>query len=116
MLESKYCEANNLQNSNSSTASGNALGKNVKDVFMEKTKTTDIVKTASLGHSTKQGDSNSNINNRVKEIWNNINTNNRGLENKKNLVILGDSIIKHVNEYDNLKYLLKFCQEPRSDV
>ena len=59
ILESKYCEANNLQISNSrtsclqereteSTASGNALGKNVKEVFVEKTKITDIVETTNL--------------------------------------------------------------------
>ena len=47
ILESKYCEANNLQISNSrtsclqeretkSTASGNAFGKNVKQIFVEK--------------------------------------------------------------------------------
>ena len=55
MLENKYCEANNLQNSNSrstclqeqgkeSTASGNASGKNVTEVFAEKAKITDNVK------------------------------------------------------------------------
>ena len=59
VLESKYCEAKNLQISNSrtsclqereteSTASGNALGKNVKEVFVEKTKITDIVETTNL--------------------------------------------------------------------
>ena len=41
-----------------STASGNALGKNVKEVFVEKTKITDNVETTSLNHSTKQGDNN----------------------------------------------------------
>ena len=58
ILESKFCEANNLQISNrtsclqeretESTASGNALGKNVKEVFVEKTKITDIVETTNL--------------------------------------------------------------------
>ena len=58
ILESKFCEANNLQFSNrtsclqeretESTASGNALGKNVKEVFVEKTKITDIVETTNL--------------------------------------------------------------------
>ena len=76
MLESKYCQENSLQNSNSrrnclqeqgkeSTTSGNASGKNVKEVFVEKTKIKDSVKTTSLSHSTKQGNSNSNIGNRV---------------------------------------------------
>ena len=58
ILESKFCEANNLLISNrtsclqeretESTASGNALGKNVKEVFVEKTKITDIVETTNL--------------------------------------------------------------------
>ena len=67
-------KANTLQNSNSrtnflqergteSTASGNGLGKNVKEVFVEKTKVTDNVKPTSLSHSTEQDDSNSNISN-----------------------------------------------------
>ena len=58
IIESKHCEANKLKISNSrtsylqereteSTASGNALGKNVKEVFVEKTKITDIVETQS---------------------------------------------------------------------
>ena len=111
MLESKYCQANNLQNSNSrsnclqeqgkeSTTSGNASRKNVKEVFVEKTKINDNVKTTSLSHSTKQGNSNSNISNRVTETGDSIGTNNRGYEDKKNVIILGDSIIKHVNGYD----------------
>ena len=77
ILESKYCEANILQISNSrtsslqereteSTASGNAFGKNAKEVFVEKTKINDNVDTTSLNHSTKQGDNNSNI--RVTEL------------------------------------------------
>ena len=64
ILESKYCEVNNLQISNSRTSclqewetesatSENALGKNVKEVFVEKMKITDDVETASLNHSTK---------------------------------------------------------------
>ena len=68
-LESKYCKASNLQISNSrtsclqgrekeSTTSENALGNNVKEVFVEKTKITDDVQTTSLNHSTKQGDNN----------------------------------------------------------
>ena len=55
MLESKYCQENSLQNSNSrsnclqeqgkeSTTSGNASGKNVTEVFAEKAKITDNVK------------------------------------------------------------------------
>ena len=55
MLESKYCQENSLQNSNSrsnclqeqgkeSTTSGNASRKNVKEVFVEKTKINDSVK------------------------------------------------------------------------
>ena len=39
-----------------SAASGNALGKNAKEVFVEKTKITDNVETTNLNHSTKQGD------------------------------------------------------------
>ena len=69
ILESKYCEASNLQISNNrtsclqereieSTTSDNALGNNVKEVFVEKTKITDDVQTTSLNHSTKQGDNN----------------------------------------------------------
>ena len=69
ILESKYCEASNLQISNSrtsclqereieSTASDNALGNNAKEVFVEKTKITDDVQTTSLNHSPKQGDNN----------------------------------------------------------
>ena len=64
ILESKYCEVNTLQISNcrtsclqereiESTASGNALGKNVREVLVEKTKITDNVETTSLSHSTK---------------------------------------------------------------
>ena len=96
ILESKYCEVNNLQNSNSrtsclqewgteSTASGNALGKNVKEVFVEKTKITNSVETTSLRHSTKQGDSSNNISNRIKRMADNISTNNRGHRDKKML-------------------------------
>ena len=77
ILETKYCEANILQISNSrtsslqereseSTASGNAFGKNAKEVFVEKTKINDNVDTTSLNHTTKQGDNNSNI--RVTEL------------------------------------------------
>ena len=64
ILESKYCEVNTLQISNcrtnclqereiESTASGNALGENVREVLVEKTKITDNVETTSLSHSTK---------------------------------------------------------------
>ena len=64
ILESKYCEVNTLQISNcrtsclqereiESTASGNALGKNVREVLVEKTKITDNVETTSLSHSIK---------------------------------------------------------------
>ena len=98
MLESKYCQANNLQNSNSrsnclqeqgkeSATFGNASRKNVKKVFVEKTKITDNVNTTSLSHSTKQGNSNSNISSRVKEIGNSISTNNRGYEDKKRMLL-----------------------------
>ena len=111
MLGSKYCEINNLQKSNSrssclqeqgkeSTTSGDASGKNVKEVVVEKTKNTDNVKTTSLSHSTKRGNSDSNIRNRVNEMGDSINTNNRRHEDKENVVILRDSIIKHVNGYD----------------
>ena len=67
---------------------------------MEKTKITDNVETTSLTHSIKQGDTNSNISNRVKKIGDSISTNNREHEDKKNVIILGDSVIKHVNGYD----------------
>ena len=111
ILESKYCKANNLQNSNrrsnclqeggtERTASENALRKNVKEVFVEKTKITDYVETTSLSHSTKQVDSNCNISKRVKKIGDRICTNNRGHEEKKSAIILGGSVIKHVNTYD----------------
>ena len=111
ILESKYCKANNLQNTNNrtsclqergreSTASGNALGKNFKEVFVEKMKITDNVQTASPSHSTKQGDSNSNITKRVKKMGESISTNNRGHEDKKNVIILGDSVIKNVSGHD----------------
>ena len=103
VLESKFCEANNLQISNrtnslreretESTASGNALGKNIKEVFVEKTNITNNVETTSLNHSTKQGDNNSNISNRVKKTGDSISLNNGGHEDKKNAIILGDSII-----------------------
>ena len=66
----------------------------------KKQKITDNLKTTSLSHSTKQGNSNSNINNRVIEIGDSISTNNKGYEDKKNVIILGDSAIKHVNGYD----------------
>ena len=94
ILESKYCEASNLQNYNSrssclqeqgkeSTSSGNALGKSFKEVLVGKTKITDNVKIASLSHSTKQGNSNSNIINRAKKMGGNISTTNRGHEDKR---------------------------------
>ena len=69
---------------------------------MEKTKITDNVKTTSLSHSINQGNSNSNISNNsiCKEIEDSIRTNNRGHEDKKNVTVLGDSIIKHVSGYD----------------
>ena len=67
---------------------------------MEKTKIKESVKTTSLSHSAKQGNSNSNISNRVTEIEDSIGANNREYEDKKNVIILGDSIIKHVNAYD----------------
>ena len=67
---------------------------------MEKTKITDNVETTSLSHSIKQGDTNSNISNRVKKIGDSISTNNREHEDKKNVIILGDSVIKDVNGYD----------------
>ena len=118
ILESKYCEANNLQISNSrttclqereteSTASGNALGKNVKEVFVEKTKITNNVETTSLNHSTKQGDSNSIISNIVKKMGDSISINNGGHEDKKNVIIFGISVIKHVNGYDIARNLDK---------
>ena len=44
------------------------------------------VETTSLSHSTKQGDSNSNIGNRVKKMGDSISTNNRGHEDKKKLL------------------------------
>ena len=75
MLESKYCEANNLQGKEPA-ASGNASGKSVKEVFGGKTKITDNVKTTSLSQSTKKGNSNSNVSNRIKEMGDSINTNN----------------------------------------
>ena len=65
-----------------------------------KKKITDNVKVTSLSHRTKQENSNSSISNRVKEIESSISINNRGYEDKKNVIILGDSIIKHVNGYD----------------
>ena len=74
---------------------------------MEKTKINDSVKTASLSHSTKQGNSNSNISNRVTETGDSIGANNRGYEDKKNVIILGDSIIKHVNGYGIARTLNK---------
>ena len=94
ILESKYYQANNLQDSNSRssclqeqgkerTTSGNASRKNVKEVFVEKRKMNDNVKTKSLSHSTTQGNSNSNISNRVKKIEYSICTNNGGYEDKK---------------------------------
>ena len=68
-----------------STASENALGKNVKKIFVEKAKITDYVETTSLSHSTKQGDSNCSIINRVKKMGDRIRTNNRGHKDKKKL-------------------------------
>ena len=53
---------------------------------MEKTKITDNVET-SLSHSTKQGHSNRSISHRVKKIGDSINTNNRGHEDKKMLLL-----------------------------
>ena len=50
---------------------------------MEKTKITDNLKTASLSHSAKQGNSNSSISNIVKGMGDSISTNNRVLEEKK---------------------------------
>ena len=116
MPESKYCESNNLQNSNSrgsclqeqgeeSATCGNASGKNLKEVFVEKTKTTDNIKTASLSHSAKPGNSNSNIRNRVNEMRDSS-INDSAYEGKKN-IILGDSIIKHVNSFDTTGKLNK---------
>ena len=67
---------------------------------MEKTNINDNVKTTSFSHSTKQGNRNSNISNRVKEIGDSISRNNRGYKDKKNVIIFGHSIIKHVNGYD----------------
>ena len=118
ILESKYCKANNLQNFNrrssclqeggrESTASENVLRKNVKEVFVEKTKITDYVETTSLSHSTKQNDSNCNISNRVKKMRDRISTNNRGHEEKKSAIILEDSVIKHVNTYDTAENVNK---------
>ena len=97
MLESKCCKANKLQNCNSrssclqeqgkeSTTFENASGKNVKEVFVEKTKTTDNIETASLSHGIKQGNSNTNIRSRVTEMGDSINTNNRGQKPKKMLL------------------------------
>ena len=54
---------------------------------MEKAKITDNVKPASLSHSTKQGDSNSNISNRVKKMGGSISTNNKGHEGKKKMLL-----------------------------
>ena len=59
--------------------------KNFKEVFVENAKITDNIKTKTLSHSTKQGNRNSNISNRVKEIGDNISINNRGHEDKKML-------------------------------
>ena len=98
MLQTKYCQANNLQISNSSsncsqepgresTTSENASRKNVEEVFVEKTKMNGNGKTTSLSHSTKQGNSNTNISNRVKKIGDNISTNNRGYEGKKKMLL-----------------------------
>ena len=74
---------------------------------MEKTNITNNVETTSLNHSTKQGDNNSNISNRVKKTGDSISLNNGGHEDKKNAIILGDSIIKHVNGYDIARKLDK---------
>ena len=67
---------------------------------MEKTKITNNVETTSINHSTKQGDDNSNISNRVKKMGDSISINNGGHEDTKKVIILGDSVIKHVNGYD----------------
>ena len=89
---------------------------------MVKTKITDNVETASLSHSTKQGDSNSNISNRVKKMGDSISTNNREHKDKKNIIILGDSVTEHVNGYDiagklnKYKVFVKRFSGPRSDV
>ena len=74
---------------------------------MEKTKITNNVETTSLNHSTKQGDSNSIISNIVKKMGDSISINNGGHEDKKNVIILGDSVIKHVNGYDIARKLDK---------
>ena len=68
-------------------------------IFVEKTKIIYNIETASLNHNTKQGDNNSNIGNRVKNMEDSISINNGGHEDKKNVIILGDSVIKHVNGY-----------------
>ena len=83
-----------------SIVSGNASGKIVKEVIVDNVKKiTDNVKSTSFSHSTKQGNSNSNISNRVKKMLDSMSTNNRGHEDKKNVIILGDSVIKYVIGY-----------------
>ena len=59
------------------------IRKKLQGSIRGKTKITDNVKIASLSHSTKQGNSNSNIINRVKKMGGNISTNNRGHEDRK---------------------------------
>ena len=54
---------------------------------MEKTEITYSVETTSLNHSTKQGDNNSNISNRVKKMGDSIGINNGGNENKKKMLL-----------------------------
>ena len=53
---------------------------------MEKTKITDNVENTSHNQSTKQGDSNSNISNRVKKMGDTISINKGGHEDKKMLL------------------------------
>ena len=67
-----------------SIVSGNASGKIVKEVIVDNVKKiTDNVKSTSFSHSTRQGNSNSNISNRVKKMLDSMSTNNRGHEDKK---------------------------------
>ena len=92
ILESKYCEANNLQISNirisciqeretESTASGDALEKNVKEVFVEKTKSLTMQKLqVSITVQNKV------VSNRVEKMGDSISINNGGHEDKKMLL------------------------------
>ena len=52
----------------------------------KKRKSPTNVKVRSLSHSTKQGNSNNNISNRVEEMGDNISSNNRGHQDKKMLL------------------------------